>query len=162
MRSVPPSSKLVPALALPSSSHMLTPFAHRDYPTISSTASFPPDRVLSVPDSMLISSIALLAFALSSYQVQPEAIPIVSFLVRILVTLQCLLIAAGLIMVGVRWIFKRIGAGCVSYSRGTSRWDPLEGRNMMIRQSQLQTSLRTRSSGTRKIIVKHKYNKRQA
>ena len=60
---------------------------------------------------MLISSIALLAFMLLvSFQVWPQAVLIISFLAGILVTLQYLLFGAHQIVLGVRWMFKKIGA----------------------------------------------------
>ena len=61
---------------------------------------------------MLISSIALLAFMFFvSFQVWPQAVLVVSFLAGILVTLQYLLFGAHRIVLGIRWIFRRIGAG---------------------------------------------------
>lgn len=61
---------------------------------------------------MLVSSIALLAFMLSvSFQVWPQAVLVVSFLAGILVTLQYLLFGAHRIVLGIRWVFRRVGAG---------------------------------------------------
>lgn len=60
---------------------------------------------------MLISSIALLAFMFFvSFGVWPQAVLVISFLAGILVTLQYLLFGAHQIVLGIRWIFKRIGA----------------------------------------------------
>jgi len=60
---------------------------------------------------MLISSVALLAFMFFvSFQVWPQAVLIVSFLAGILVTLQYLLFGAHRIVLGIRWMLKRVGA----------------------------------------------------
>lgn len=60
---------------------------------------------------MLISSIALLAFMFFvSFRVWPQAALVISFLAGILVTLQYLLFGAHRIVLGIRWVFKRIGA----------------------------------------------------
>jgi len=65
--------------------------------------------------SMLISSIALLAFMFFvSFQVWPQAVLVISFLAGILVTLQYLLFGAHRIALGIRWIFKRT---CAIYVR---------------------------------------------
>jgi len=61
---------------------------------------------------MLISSIALLAFMFFvSFQVWPQAVLVVSFMAGILVTLQYLLFGAHRIVLGIRWVFRKIGAG---------------------------------------------------
>ena len=61
---------------------------------------------------MLISSIALLAFMLFvSFQVWPQAVLFISFLAGLLVTLQYLLFGVHRMALGIRWVFKRIGAG---------------------------------------------------
>jgi CBS domain containing-hemolysin-like protein len=61
---------------------------------------------------MLISSIALLAFMFFvSFNVWPQAVLFVSFLAGVLVTLQYLLFGAHRLALGIRWVFKRIGAG---------------------------------------------------
>jgi len=61
---------------------------------------------------MLVSSIALLAFMFFvSFQVWPQAVLVVSFLAGILVTLQYLLFGAHRIVLGIRWVFRRICAG---------------------------------------------------
>ena len=61
---------------------------------------------------MLISSIALLAFMFFvSFNVWPQAVLFVSFLAGVLVTLQYLLFGAHRLALGIRWMFKRIGAG---------------------------------------------------
>ena len=68
---------------------------------------------------MLISSIALLAFMFFvSFTVWPQAVLLVSFLAGVLVTLQYLLFGAHRIVLGIRWMFKKIGAG---FSRLFSR-----------------------------------------
>jgi len=86
------------------------------------------------PDSTLISPITLLTLTfLTSYQVLSEADLIVSSLAGILVTLQCLLVGARLIILGVCWMLKRINA---DYSHGTRGWDPLGGRKIVIGQRQ--------------------------
>lgn len=73
---------------------------------------------------MLISSIALLAFMFFvSFQVWPQAVLSVSFLAGILVTLQYLLFGAHRIVLGIRWVFRRIGAG---FSRLLSRSEKVE------------------------------------
>lgn len=60
---------------------------------------------------MLISSIALLAFMFFvSFGVWPQAVLIISFLAGILVTLQYLLFGAHRIVLGARWMFKKVGA----------------------------------------------------
>jgi CBS domain containing-hemolysin-like protein len=61
---------------------------------------------------MLISSIALLAFMFFvSFNVWPQAVLFVSFLAGVLVTLQYLLFGAHRLALGIRWVFKKIGAG---------------------------------------------------
>lgn len=61
---------------------------------------------------MLVSSIALLAFMLFvSFDVWPQAVLFISFLAGVLITLQYLLFGVHRIALGIRWIFKRIGAG---------------------------------------------------
>jgi len=68
---------------------------------------------------MLISSIALLAFMFFvSFQVWPQAVLVVSFLAGILVTLQYLLFGAHRIVLGIRWVFRKI---CAGFSRLFSR-----------------------------------------
>lgn len=68
---------------------------------------------------MLVSSIALLAFVLFvSFTVWPQAVLVVSFMAGVLVTLQYLLFGAHRIVLGIRWVFKRIAAG---FSRLLSR-----------------------------------------
>ena len=58
--------------------------------------------------SMLISSIALLAFMFFvSFQVWPQAVLVISFLAGVLVTLQYLLFGVHRIALGIRWMFKR-------------------------------------------------------
>jgi len=60
---------------------------------------------------MLISSIALLAFMFFvSYNVWPQAVLVISFLAGVLITLQYLLFGAHRIVLGIRWVLKRIGA----------------------------------------------------
>jgi len=94
---------------------------------------FLPTVALSALDSMLIPSIALLAFTLSSYQVWSEAVPIISFLVRILVTLRCPSAGARLIMVGVCWVLKKISVGCIQLLT-RNKWvePPLEGERLLF------------------------------
>jgi len=73
---------------------------------------------------MLISSIALLAFMFFvSFSVWPQAVLFVSFLAGVLVTLQYLLFGAHRLVLGIRWVFKRIGAG---FSRLVSRSNEAE------------------------------------
>lgn len=60
---------------------------------------------------MLVSSIALLAFMFFvSFGVWPQAVLGVSFMAGVLVTLQYLLFGAHRIVLGIRWVFKQIGA----------------------------------------------------
>ena len=58
-----------------------------------------------------------------SFTVWPQAVLLVSFFAGVLVTLQYLLFGAHQIVLGVRWVFKRIGAG---FSRLLSRNTPAE------------------------------------
>ncbi|KAF9646266.1 hypothetical protein BDM02DRAFT_3271100 [Thelephora ganbajun] len=68
---------------------------------------------------MLVSSIALLAFMFFvSFKVWPQAVLVVSFAAGVLITLQYLLFGAHRIVIGIRWMFRRIGAG---FSRLLSR-----------------------------------------
>ena len=78
---------------------------------------------------MLISSIALLAFMFFvSFHVWPQAVLAISFLAGVLVTLQYLLFGAHRIVLGIRWILKRIGAVCVRlFSRREA--EPAETEN---------------------------------
>ena len=73
---------------------------------------------------MLISSIALLAFMFFvSFQVWPQAVLVVSFLAGVLVTLQYLLFGAHRIVLGIRWVFRRI---CAGFTRLLSRSEEVE------------------------------------
>lgn len=73
---------------------------------------------------MLISSIALLAFMFFvSFSVWPQAVLFVSFMAGVLVTLQYLLFGAHRLVLGIRWVFKRIGA---EFSRLVSRSNEAE------------------------------------
>ena len=73
---------------------------------------------------MLISSIALLAFMFFvSFTVWPQAVLAVSFLAGVLVTLQYLLFGAHRIVLGIRWVFRKIGSG---FSRLLSRNQEVE------------------------------------
>lgn len=73
---------------------------------------------------MLMSSIALLAFMLFvSFTVWPQAVLVVSFMAGVLVTLQYLLFGAHRIVLGIRWVFKRI---CTGFSRLFSRNQKVE------------------------------------
>ena len=68
---------------------------------------------------MLISSIALLAFMFFvSFTVWPQAVLVVSFMAGVLVTLQYLLFGAHQLLLGIRWMFKKI---CAGFSRLLSR-----------------------------------------
>jgi len=80
---------------------------------------------------MLISSIALLAFMFFvSFHVWPQAVLVVSFMAGMLVTLQYLLFGAHRIVLGIRWAFKRIGAGFSRlFSRRTQEVEPTGEEN---------------------------------
>jgi len=79
---------------------------------------------------MLVSSIALLAFMFFvSFQVWPQAVLVVSFIAGILVTLQYLLFGAHRIVLGIRWVFKRIGAGCSRLFSRRREAEPTEKEN---------------------------------
>jgi len=80
---------------------------------------------------MLISSIALLAFMFFvSFRVWPQAVLIISFLAGILVTLQYLLFGAHRIALGIRWVFKKIGAIFVRlFSRSNEDAESAEKEN---------------------------------
>jgi hypothetical protein len=95
---------------------------------------------------MLISSIALLAFMFFvSFQVWPQAVLVISFLAGILVTLQYLLFGAHRIVLGIRWMFKRIGDISVRLFSRSGEVEPAERRKMMIHQNRLPISTKTRS-----------------
>lgn len=53
-----------------------------------------------------------------SFTVWPQAVLVVSFFAGVLVTLQYLLFGAHQLVLGIRWVFKKIGAG---FSRLFSR-----------------------------------------
>ena len=76
---------------------------------------------------MLISSIALLAFMFFvSFSVWPQAVLFVSFMAGVLVTLQYLLFGAHRLVLGIRWVFKRIGAAFSRLFSRSNEADPSE------------------------------------
>ena len=76
---------------------------------------------------MLISSIALLAFMFFvSFHVWPQAVLVISFLAGVLVTLQYLLFGAHRIVLGIRWVLKRIGAVFVQLFSRREEAEPTE------------------------------------
>ena len=79
---------------------------------------------------MLVSSIALLAFVLFvSFTVWPQAVLAVSFMAGVLVTLQYLLFGAHRIVLGIRWVFKKIGAGFSQLLSRNKEVEPAEKDN---------------------------------
>jgi CBS domain containing-hemolysin-like protein len=79
---------------------------------------------------MLISSIALLAFMFFvSFHVWPQAVLAISFLAGVLVTLQYLLFGAHRIVLGIRWVLKKIGAVFVRLFSRREEAEPAEKEN---------------------------------
>ena len=80
---------------------------------------------------MLISSIALLAFMFFvSFHVWPQAVLAISFLAGVLVTLQYLLFGAHRIVLGIRWVLKRIGAVFVRLFSRREEAEPTEKKDI--------------------------------